>query len=201
MLVRLKQFKNIKINLSNMGDIYIVRSISNKIYVGQTTYDYLDRWRDHIYDALDPKKDHCKKLNRAIRKYGKNTFYVGVLKECSSINELNHYEDLYIRVFDSIKNGYNIKNGGQNGKHSDETKKKIGDSVRGVPKSESMKKNLSKSRNKHGFPMYLIKHKNGYRVVNHPKQYGKEKSFTSSHWSDEQKYALALEYLNNLNKL
>ena len=41
------------------GEIYLIKSPSNKIYIGQTIYDHMTRWRDHIYDALDPKKDHC----------------------------------------------------------------------------------------------------------------------------------------------
>ena len=168
-----------------MGEIYLIRSPSHKTYIGQTIYDYISRWRDHCYDAFDPKKDHCVKLNRAIRKYGKESFHIALILKCETQEELNRNEVRYIRIFNSIKDGYNIKEGGKNGKHSEATKIKIGNAVRDVPKPESMKLNLSKARNKAGLPMYVIKHPKGYRVVNHPKQNGVEKSFQSSQFTDD----------------
>jgi group I intron endonuclease len=183
-----------------MGEIYLIRSPNYKYYIGQTIYNYVNRWRDHIYDAFDPKKDHCVKLNRAIRKYGKNNFYIELIRKCDTQDELNIYEIYYIKLFDSVKNGYNIKEGGKNGKHSEETKIKIGNGVRGVPKSQNMRLNLSKSRNKAELPMYVIKHPKGYRVVNHPNQNGRERKITSSVYTDSEKLIIALEYLNKLNK-
>lgn len=182
-----------------MGEIYLIKSPSHKIYIGQTIYNHIDRFRDHVYDAFDPKKDHCKKLNRAIRKYGKESFYIELVTKCDTITQLNTYERLYIRIFDSIKNGYNIKQGGRNGKHSEKTKIKIGKALKGKPKPQSMKINLSKSRNKHGLPMYMIKSRGGYRVVNHPLQNGKDKHFLSKSCGDKYNYDRALKYLKELN--
>ena len=183
-----------------MGDIYIIKSPSHRVYIGQTIYDYKDRFRDHLYDAFDPKKDHCKKLNRAIRKYGKDQMNVNLIRKCCSQKELDHYEDFYIRIFNSIRSGYNIKHGGKGGPHTEETKIKISRGVKGIPKPQSMKTNLSKSRNKHGLPMYMIKCKNGYRIVNHPVQDGRERKITSSCYTEEEKKNMALEYLTMLNK-
>ena len=101
-----------------MGDLYIIKSPKHKVYIGQTTVDYITRFREHIYDACDPKKDHCKKLNRAIRKYGKEYFYVGLLIKCETLEELNYYEHFFIRIFESIKSGSKIKEGGRTGKQS-----------------------------------------------------------------------------------
>ena len=183
------------------GEIYLIKSPSNKIYIGQTIHGYLERWRDHIYDAFDPKKDHCKLLNRAIRKYGKDSFFITLLKRCA-IEDLNKYEKFYMSVYNSLKpNGYNLKEGGSNGKHLLETKIKIRDKLKGVPKSQEMRLNLSKSRNKHNLPMYIIKHKNGYHVINHPKQNGRERKITHSKYTDEEKYEIALKYLDYLNNL
>jgi group I intron endonuclease len=183
-----------------MGEIYLIRSPSYKTYVGQTIYDYSSRWRDHCYDAFDPKKDHCKKLNRAIRKYGKESFHIELILKCETIEELNKNEDRYIRIFNSIKDGYNIKEGGKNGKHSEATKIKIGNAVRDIPKPDTMRFNLSKTRNTAGLPMYVIKHPNGYRVVNHPNQKGRERKITSRQIPDNVKLEMALAYLDKCNK-
>ncbi len=184
-----------------MGEIYMIKSPSDKIYIGQTIYNFENRWRDHIYDAFDPKKDHCKILNRAIRKYGKDNFYVTLIKKCD-IDNLDENEIFYIKVFNSLKPlGYNIKEGGKSGRHSEETKLKIKNSLKGVPKSLEMRQKLSKSRNKAGLPMYLLKIKNGYRISNHPKQNGRERKITTLQLSDEEKLKIALEYLNKLNDL
>jgi len=183
------------------GEIYLIKSPSDKIYIGQTIYGYLNRWRDHIYDALDPKKDHCKLLNRAIRKYGKENFFITLLKTCA-IEDLNKYEQFYINVYNSMKpHGYNLKEGGSNGKHLNETKIKISQKLKNVPKSQEMRLNLSKSRNKYNLPMYVIKHINGYRIVNHPNQNGRERKITHSKYTDEEKLKIALDYLNYLNNL
>lgn len=181
-----------------MGEIYLIKSPSHKVYIGQTIHNYKDRYRDHIYDAFDPKKDHCKKLNRALRKYGKNSFFVELIKKCDTLEELNFYEDFYIKVFDSIKNGYNIKEGGKNGPHSEKTKLKISQKLKGRSKPQSMRLNLSKARNKHGFPMYLVKCPKGYRVANHPK--GKERRFASQYHSDKGNYDRAYKYLKELDE-
>lgn len=183
------------------GEIYLIKSPSNKIYIGQTIHDRTTRWRDHIYDALDPKKDHCKLLNRAIRKYGKESFFITLLKRCA-LKDLNKYEQFYINVFNSMKPfGYNLKEGGSNGKHLMETRIKISNKLLGVPKSQEMRLNLSKSRNRYNLPMYIIKHKNGYRVVNHPNQNGRERKITHSKYTDNEKFKIAHDYLNYLNNL
>ena len=183
------------------GEIYLIKSISNKIYIGQTRYGYLNRWRDHIYDAFDKKKNHCRILNAAIRKYGKDKFYITLLKKCL-IKDMDYYEKFYIKVFNSLKpHGYNIKEGGSSSPHSMETKMKIRNKLINIPKTNEMRLNLSKSRNKHGYPMYLIKYKNGYRVVNHPNQNGIERKIIHSKYTDNEKNQIAFEYLKYLNNL
>lgn len=191
--------------MKTKGEIYLVKSPNHKVYIGQTIYGWKERWRDHIYDANDIKKDHCKKLNRAIRKYGSQTFYVTVLKKCETLKGLNKMEIFYIKVFDSISNGYNIKEGGRNGLHSKESRLKISKSLKGRPKSQHMRERLSKTTNKSGLPMYVIKIKNGYRVVNHPKQRKNgrscEKKITHSKYTDDEKLQIALNHLEYLNNL
>lgn len=65
------------------------------------------------------------------------------------------------------------------------------------------KLNLSKSHKKDDLPMYLVKikerphiyHYGGYAVVNHP--YLSNRHFTSKKFTDEEKYNMALNYLNS----
>jgi group I intron endonuclease len=65
------------------------------------------------------------------------------------------------------------------------------------------KLNLSKSHKNYDLPIYLIKVKErpekysstGYAIINHPNL--KNKYFTSKKISDEDKYKLAIEYLNS----
>ena len=109
-----------------MGLIYILTSPSGKIYIGQTIYTLESRWRDHIYDAFDPNKNHCKALNNAIKKYGRNNFKKDVLLYCNN-DLLDYFEEKAIDIYVSynVDYGYNIKRGGSSGKHSEETKRKI----------------------------------------------------------------------------
>jgi hypothetical protein len=91
----------------------------------------------------------------------------------------------------------NIKKGGSNGSHHQDTKIKISESLKG--KEVSYETRLKLSNNKiNDLPMYLLKISNGYRVCNHPM--GPEKRFISKN-SDEYNYNRAIEYLNKLNIL
>lgn len=186
-----------------MGIIYKATSPSGKIYVGQTRYGLQERWRDHVYDANDPNKDHCKLLNRAIRKYGGDMFQLEVLIECSN-EELNHYEEVYIRELNSIKpHGYNLMHGGAN-THLEETKQKISASLKGRPKSlESLLKRSQTKKNGSSLPMYLIEHRKsgqvkGYRVTypGHP-----ERKFADTRIPLEDNYNRAFNYLQSLNPM
>lgn len=60
-------------------------------------------------------------IHRAIRKYGKNHFYVEKICDCSSQEELNEKEVYYIKEFNSIApNGYNLTTGGDKCEFSEE---------------------------------------------------------------------------------
>lgn len=185
-----------------MGIIYIVTSPSGKSYVGQTRYDIKSRWRDHIYDATDPKKDHCKLLNRAIRKYGGDNFEFKILCECDDC-ELNYKEEEYIKMYNTLKpNGYNLKEGGSTSKHLEETKQKISEKLKGIPKPiEVLEKRSNTKKKGSGLPMYIIESRrkggvNGYRVT-HPKF--PEKCFTSPMVSLADNLKLAMEHLEKCN--
>ena len=186
-----------------MGIIYKITSPSNKVYIGQTIKTVEKRWKEHIEDALNPKKDHCKALNLAIRKYGVNNFKFEIIIECGK-EMLDEYEIKYITQCSSqTPNGYNIKLGGSSGLHSEDTKLKISETLKGriVQDSTKVKMMLSK-KNNIALPMYVLECKSeniviGYRVCNH--QLGSEKRFLSKNETLQFKLQRAINYLDELN--
>lgn len=181
-----------------MGIIYKIISPSNKIYIGQTISSLEKRWKEHLEDAHRSYKNHCKVLNKAIKKYGDKNFIIEIIEECKD-EELDIKEIEYIQKYNSqVPNGMNIKLGGSNGKHHEITKKQISNSLKGRLVSLETKQKLSESTNP-DLPMYLIKCNHGYRVCNHPM--GPEKRFISSKKTDEYNLQRALGYLEKLNNL
>lgn len=87
---------------------------NNKIYVGQTTWTLLARWKQHIHHAVHGRR--CA-LHNAIRKYGKENFITEVLEECA-VTELDARETYWIEHLHAYVPtvGYNRTFGGQRGK-------------------------------------------------------------------------------------
>ena len=129
-----------------MIKIYIiVNKINNYIYIGQTKNVLSKRWLGHISDS----KRHNTKLCNAIRKYGADNFIIEELNSGEWNNiEADNWEKFYIKLFDSKnrKIGYNIKDGGNSVKMTEETKKKISEKNKGRKCSE---KELKVRRLKH----------------------------------------------------
>ena len=107
--------------MKNIGYIYLITCLVNgKFYIGQTRKysisgvktGIMTRWKRHVYKAKTMSYD-CPKLNNAIRKHGADNFLVTKIISCS-LDELDHYETYYIRVYDSVATGYNCSLGGQN---------------------------------------------------------------------------------------
>lgn len=110
-----------------MGYIYKITNIlTKKCYIGQTINDLENRWRDHKKSS-----SNCIYLKRAFNKYGLENFKFELIIICFD-EDLNKYEIEYIDKFNSIvPNGYNLKGGGKNGgKHHQETKDKIRNSLK-----------------------------------------------------------------------
>ncbi len=90
-------------------------------------------------------------LTKAIKKYGKDNFVKITLEECSNKQHLEEREKWWIDFFDAVKSEdfYNLLDGGTGGavvghKISDETKKKIKDSLTGRKRPESVKEKCYK---------------------------------------------------------
>jgi group I intron endonuclease len=122
-----------------MGYIYkITNKVDGKIYVGQTIQVLEDRWRQH-------KKigSNCRYLKRAFNKYGIDNFEFNLICICFD-EDLDKYEIQYMEKYSSmVPNGYNLRKGGNSGKHHEETKKKISESLKG--RTDIFNHNLGKS--------------------------------------------------------
>lgn len=97
--------------------IYIIHNtVNDKKYVGQTWTSLKRRWRSGYDNSIH--------LHRAMKKYGKKTFYYEVLALCSDQETADYLEAYYIDLYDTQNDryGYNIRGGGENKfQHSPET--------------------------------------------------------------------------------
>lgn len=92
------------------GFIYIIKNtINNKVYVGQTKVSIEQRWAEHLRHAKYGKQV----INRAMRKYGIDKFYVELLETCN-IKDIDSREMYYIKLYNSTdkSKGYNVSIGG-----------------------------------------------------------------------------------------
>ena len=125
--------------------VYIhINKINGKVYIGQTCQDVKRRWlKGRGYDE-------CPRMHNAIKKYGWDGFEHKILFQDLSLEEANQIESDLIEKYHSRnpKFGYNIKEGGSYGSHSEETRKKIGEAHKGEkhplygkhPSQETIKK-------------------------------------------------------------
>ena len=148
------------------GIYSILNNNTGKIYIGQSK-DINRRFNDHKRELV--KNIHSNHyLQSSWNKYGESTFSFNVLEYCP-ISCLNESEVWWIDFFESMDRtkGFNLKSGGNSNivfsdetikkmretqsriktwsgrHHTDETKKKISKSKKGVKFSETHKKNIS----------------------------------------------------------
>jgi len=126
-----------------MGYIYkIINKIDNKCYIGQTFNSLEERWRHHKGDS-----SNCRYLKRAFQKYGIENFEMKLICICFD-EDLNKFESQYITYYNTlVPNGYNLRQGGNNAKQHQETKQKIGETLREGYKSGRL---VNKSKGKKG---------------------------------------------------
>ena len=93
------------------GFIYIIKNtINNKVYIGQTRVSVEQRWKEHLRHAQYGDQI----INRAMKKYGIDKFYIETLEICD-ISVLDYREMFYIDLYNSTdkSKGYNISIGGK----------------------------------------------------------------------------------------
>ena len=108
-----------------------------RCYVGQTC-DITARWKPSAYK-------NCVKFYSAIQKYGWENFNHEILVDKLTLEEANHLEEVYIKEYNSIENGFNLNSGGENKLHSQETKNKMSQTRKGVPHSQKHSEAISKA--------------------------------------------------------
>lgn len=98
-----------------MGYIYKIWNDENeKVYIGETLASIEQRWQGHLYSAR-AGENH---LYRAMRKYGIDKFHIEVIEEVSN-DRLYEREKYWIKYYDSVQNGYNIRLGGEGNQSCD----------------------------------------------------------------------------------
>jgi group I intron endonuclease len=105
-----------------IGYIYCFTSPSGKCYIGQT-WDIKRRYREHKNHKKQLKI--CSKFYCAMQKYGFESFIFDIIDYGYSETELNEKEKYYIHSFNSVEDGYNLTEGGESFKLSEETKIKL----------------------------------------------------------------------------
>lgn len=116
--------------------IYLLTNrVSGKVYVGQTTRDPEERFVEHRSNAKNKRVRGRQAITLAIHKHGWESFSQEILETCSSQEELNLAETIWIERYNCMcPNGYNLTTGGGNaGKPSDETRAKMSKSMTGIP--------------------------------------------------------------------
>lgn len=93
------------------GIIYIIKNnINSKVYIGQTTTNLQTRFSQHCKKSTLANRHY--KLYNAIKKYGKEHFFIGELEKNIPLSELDNKEIYYIEKYNSFINGYNSTKGG-----------------------------------------------------------------------------------------
>ncbi|MGL5709253.1 MAG: GIY-YIG nuclease family protein [Paraclostridium sp.] len=121
--------------------VYKYTAPNGKIYIGKTSLLRENtRKKQHIYDA-ENKRFPGMIFHRAINKYGFDNFKYEVLAYTATDDTAKLMEIALIKQFKSNdrKYGYNLTNGGDGMfgyKHSEESKRKIGDRHKGSKKSK-----------------------------------------------------------------
>ena len=93
------------------GIYYIKNNINNKYYIGQSI-NIKQRKQQHFAE-LRHNTHRNAYLQNAFNKYGENGFEFKLVKACKP-RYLNRFEKMYIKIYDSYNNGYNLTEGGEN---------------------------------------------------------------------------------------
>ena len=114
----------------------ITNTVNDKFYIGITTRSIKERLRNH-------KRKTNPYLQNAMKKYGKENFVIEQIDTATSDVELDEKERYYIK---KLKPHYNMASGGRTGyKYTEEVKRKMSESHKGVPLSASHNKNRAES--------------------------------------------------------
>lgn len=106
--------------MNKICKIYVItNTVNDKIYVGQTWRSLISRFSKHANEK------GCAKIHNAIKKYGKNKFTIKYIALTFDQQNADKIESYFINKFDTIENGYNLREGGSCGKFSELSKEKM----------------------------------------------------------------------------
>ena len=136
----------------------ITNTVTDKVYVGQTTYkNPRNRWSAH---KCDLKRNRCNNqyLQRAWNKHGEEAFQFDVVAEATTQKQLDKLEVQLIAELQTRNPlyGYNLRSGGARGKHTEETKRKLSASrnkLYASAKGRKLKQHLSALAKKQNHPL------------------------------------------------
>jgi len=156
-------------------------------YVGQTILTLKQRKFNHMKSVRGGSLTY---FHNALRKYGVDGFDWKIVCEVDSRTCLDNYEVYYIRELNSLHpNGYNLTSGGGTCVFSEETKKKMSESHKGVPLSEEHRKNISDSHmgDKNQFYGKTHTKESKLKMSKNTKVKGKDNPFYGKTHTDETK--------------
>lgn len=162
-----------------MFKLYAVENlITHQKYYGITSLSVEERWQKHRYSyKTEKKKNDCPKFYNSIRKYGEENFKVILLE--SSLDS-QYIENLEIEKISNDPNCLNISSGGggmtcnYGWKHSPETIQKLKEKtppMLGKKHSEETKKKISESQKG-----LQVGEKNGMCGKTHSEEWKRERS-------------------------
>ena len=118
-------------------------TLTDMWYIGQTI-DEKRRFKTHIDYAINKKDNN--RFHNALRKYGLDNFIYCVLEDNVLKENLNMRETDWIEYYDSFYCGYNLTSGGDtNVIISEETRRKLSESHKGIHPTEETRRKLSES--------------------------------------------------------
>jgi len=121
----------------------ILNKMNGKVYIGQTIRSLRERWMQHASG-----KEGCTALEAAISKYSVEAFEITIIARCNTLDELNHREELYIKLFKSMSpNGYNLVSGGKRWKISETTRARMTEANRKNGRTEESRNTQRVLRN------------------------------------------------------
>lgn len=95
----------------------IINLETNKAYIGKTK-DFHTRKRKHL-SLLRSGKHFNRKLQHSYNLHGSEIFDFVPLIELDDEDDWEWYEKIFIKLFDTLKNGYNLSEGGLGGNFCD----------------------------------------------------------------------------------
>jgi group I intron endonuclease len=148
--------------------------INGKIYIGQTSQILSERIGDHRRKSqVHNSRSH---FHSAIRKYGFEVFKWEIIDNADTRIESNEKERNWISIFGTANPmiGYNNTTGGDSFEFTDESKRKIGESGRGIRRSQKFKDHLRKIFTGSGNPFYGKHHTEEAKRKNRDAHLGKK---------------------------